>query len=166
MPALTLRTPVPPLPPHPKVKIRAASGATLELPLGPTGGNLGGWARRWVAIDLPGRRPVLADAGPGLRTTAYTLNIAHPDGRPITDVLHGLRGFAEARAGIYTILGLGIDQDTALEFGPWRITACSVPRIRRRQHGTNHPLLADVDIEFTQAETPNLRIGRSGRVAR
>ena len=144
--------------PHPRASFRDGTGLRLDLPFAPTGGEFSGFARKWIEIERPLRPNILMDSGPGLRVNAYTLTVARPDGGSVAMELAALQIMASRskhdKASI-AVLGL-----SGMEGGPWRITELVV-KVQRRQHGTNDPTFAEVDITFAEVGLLNMGIART-----
>lgn len=138
---------------HPKVKLVTEDKVTLELPYGPRGTTLGGWADPWDSIDRPGRKPLVVRNGDGLDTLALEVYLAHGDHQqPIEGYLATLRRIAESGDRI-TCLNL-----SPLERGPWRLTEVTVTG-ELRQHGTNALTRATVSLSFLEASDANPKLG-------
>lgn len=144
--------------PHPRASFRDGTGLRLDLPFAPTGGEFSGFARKWTEIERPLRSNLLVDSGPGLRVNSYTLTVARPDGGSVALELAALQIMASRSKhdeAAIAVLGL-----SGMEGGPWRITELVV-KVQRRQHGTNDPTFAEVDITFAEVGFLNMGIART-----
>ena len=142
---------------HPRMTIADATGFWLVIPFAPQEGEWGGFANRWAEIERPGRGTVLTDTGPGFRTVAFTLLVAYPNRASVASVLRGLADIA-ARGdnnGVVTVGGMA-----GMEAGPWRLTDMTV-RVLQRQHGTNEPIMAEVDLAFGSIAWIGTHIGKA-----
>lgn len=144
--------------PHPRASFRDGTGVRLDLPFAPTGGEFTGFTRKWTPVERPLRSTILVDGGPGLRVNSYTLTVARPDGGSVAWELGLLQVMAsrsdDAQAAI-AVLGL-----SGMEGGPWRITELTI-KVQRREHGTNNPTMAEVDITFAAVDRITMGIGRT-----
>lgn len=142
---------------HPKAVLMTKTGQRVVLPFAPVGFTATGFARDWQQVSRPSRKPVMVDAGPGLRQVSYTITVGKADGSAITDVLAQLVAIAERPNAVVTAAGL-----SGLEAGPWRLVGCDVT-VTRREHGTNAPVIAEVELGFAAVAEVKTRIARSGK---
>jgi LysM repeat protein len=139
--------------PHPKARMVADNGWYWEFGLAPTAADVGGWSKNWTQIARPGRKPLLVDAGPQLRTLGLQVIARHPyDPLNRTDIEGTLRALRDA-AG--TSLTFTIERMGVTEEGLWRLTDVKV-RPTRRQHGTNYNTRAEVDLSFVEVSGYNV----------
>ena len=137
---------------HPKVKLKAGD-RELELPYGPRGTTLGGWAAPWSTLDRPGRKPLVVRDGDGVLTMGLSVFLGHADHQETVEAeLAKLRRIAAS--GDRVIVG----NLSPLERGPWRLDDVTVTG-ELRQEGTNHITRASVSLSFIEASDANPKLG-------
>lgn len=137
---------------HPKVKLRAGD-RELELPYGPRGTSLGGFAAPWSTVDRPGRKPLVVRDGDGLLTMGISVLLAHRDHQDTVEGMLGKLARIAASGDRVTVVNL-----SPLERGPWRLDDVTVTG-ELRQHGTNHITRASVALSFVEASDANPKLG-------
>jgi hypothetical protein len=154
MPQVTIRMVAQTPRTHPKVVLRAGKQRVV-LPFAPEGWEWEGLGREYQEIARPGRVPVAVDTGGRLPRVRWQFTVAYPDGKPIGAVLRGLEKIADRPGGKVAVSGA-----SGLETGPWHVGDLRVT-VTRRQHGTNQPVRAEVDLLLVGVTRVRTRIGRS-----
>lgn len=138
---------------QPTVKLKTED-EVLELPFGPRGAQLGGWADEWETIARPGRQPLTVRTGDGLPTLGLTVLLGHASDhqRSIEPLLAKLRSIAESGDRV-TLVNLSV-----AERGPWCLEDVTV-NVALRQAGTNHATRAEVGLSFIAANNATVKLG-------
>lgn len=143
---------------HPRAIIRTRSGKAVTLPFAPQGYEATGFARSWQQVDRPSRKSVMVDTAPGLEQVSFSIVVSNRFGSSIAQPLKDLMEIAREPNGVVTVTNL-----SGFETGkPWRMAECNIT-VRRREHGTNEPSMAEVSFTFVELADIKTRIARSGR---
>lgn len=138
---------------HPKMEIVPEGGAPFIVPFAPRGSDLDGVAADWQSVARGGRKPLLLRGGGSLQVMRFDLVLGHPDpDQSVEPQLAAVRRLAASGARFRVKL------DATSGAFRWRMTAFS-QEVVSRQHGTNQPTRAVVQMTFTEAADMVVQVG-------